>query len=204
VGKIKRNATVSTLVAMSIAIHSVEMFIPSPFPWLRFGFANIIVLTAIALYGLRVGLMVTILRVFLGTILMGTFLTPAFFLGMGGGIGSTLVMGFAYRKFKAFFSLVGISVMGAYTHNIIQLTIVYLVFIRHSEVFYILPVPFWHFDGDFEWGRRHLSLHIYGSYFLPSIGIHFVVGIQTEKERIVIFAKANLTGMGSSSNIGLH
>ncbi len=86
---------VSSLVAMSIVIHSVEMFIPSPLPWLRFGFANIIVLTAIAMFGLRVGLMVTILRVFLGTILMGTFLTPAFFLGMGGGIGSTLVMGFA-------------------------------------------------------------------------------------------------------------
>ena len=138
--RIKRNAMVSSLVAMSIVIHSVEMFIPSPLPWLRFGFANIIVLTAIAMFGLRVGLMVTILRVFLGTILMGTFLTPAFFLGMGGGIGSTLVMGFAYRKLKPYFSLVGISVMGAYTHNIVQLTIVYLLFIRHSEVFYILPV----------------------------------------------------------------
>ena len=138
--RIKRNAMVSSLVAMSIVIHSVEMFIPSPLPWLRFGFANIIVLTAIAMFGLRVGLMVTILRVFLGTILMGTFLTPAFFLGMGGGIGSTLVMGLAYRKLKPYFSLVGISVMGAYTHNIVQLTIVYLLFIRHSEVFYILPV----------------------------------------------------------------
>ncbi|MFB0506232.1 MAG: Gx transporter family protein [Thermodesulfobacteriota bacterium] len=138
--RIKRNAIVSSLVAMSIVVHSVEMFIPSPFPWLRFGFANIIVLTAIALYGLRVGLMVTVLRVFLGTILVGTFLTPAFILGMGGGIGSTLVMGFAYRKLKAVFSLVGISVMGAYAHNIAQLTIVYLLFIRHGEVFYVLPV----------------------------------------------------------------
>lgn len=138
--RIKRNAIVSSLVAMSIVVHSVEMFIPSPFPWLRFGFANIIVLTAIALYGLRVGLMVTVLRVFLGTILVGTFLTPAFILGMGGGIGSTLVMGLAYRKLNPFFSLVGISVMGAYAHNIAQLTIVYLLFIRHVEVFYVLPI----------------------------------------------------------------
>jgi uncharacterized membrane protein len=30
--------------------------------------------------------------------------------------------------------------MGAYTHNIVQLVIVYLLFIRHSEVFYLLPV----------------------------------------------------------------
>jgi heptaprenyl diphosphate synthase len=125
---------------MSIVVHSAEIFIPSPFPWLRFGFANIIVLTAIALYGLRVGLIVTVLRVFLGTILVGTFLTPAFILGMGGGIGSTLVMGVAYRKLKALFSLVGISVMGAYTHNIAQLVLVYLLFIRHAEVFYVLPV----------------------------------------------------------------
>jgi heptaprenyl diphosphate synthase len=138
--KIRRNAVVSSLVAMAVVIHSLEMFIPSPSPWLRFGFANIIALTAIALFGLRVGLMVTILRVFLGTILMGTFLTPAFVLGMGGGIGSTLVMGIAHGKFKGFFSLVGISVMGAYTHNIVQLAIVYLLFIRHSEVFYVLPV----------------------------------------------------------------
>jgi heptaprenyl diphosphate synthase len=138
--KIRRNAFISSLVAMAVVIHSVEMFIPSPSPWLRFGFANIIALTAIAMFGLRVGLMVTVLRVFLGTILVGTFLTPAFILGMGGGIGSTLVMGIAYRQFKVLFSLVGISVMGAYTHNIIQLVIVYLLFIRHSEVFYVLPV----------------------------------------------------------------
>lgn len=138
--KIKQNAFISSLVAMAVVIHSVEMFIPSPSPWLRFGFANIIALTAIAMFGLRVGLMVTILRVFLGTILMGTFFTPAFFLGMGGGIGSTLVMGMAYKHFKGIFSLVGISVMGAYTHNIVQLVIVYLLFIRHSEVFYVLPV----------------------------------------------------------------
>jgi heptaprenyl diphosphate synthase len=136
----KRNAFISSLVAMAVVIHSVEMFIPSPSPWLRFGFANIIALTAIALFGLRVGLMVTILRVFLGTILMGTFLTPAFVLGMGGGIGSTLVMGIAHRQFKATFSLVGISVMGAYTHNSVQLALVYLLFIRHSEVFYVLPI----------------------------------------------------------------
>jgi len=138
--KIRRNAFISSLVAIAVVIHSVELFIPSPFPWLRFGFANIIALTAIALFGVRVGLMVTILRVFLGTILMGTFLTPAFVLGMGGGIGSTLVMGIAHRQFKAIFSLVGISVMGAYTHNIVQLTIVYFLFIRHSEIFYVLPV----------------------------------------------------------------
>ncbi len=138
--KIKRNAFISSLVAMAVVIHSLEMFIPSPSPWLRFGFANIVALTAIALFGLRVGLMLTILRVFLGTILMGTFLTPAFVLGMGGGIGSTLVMGIAYRHFKALFSLVGVSVMGAYAHNIVQLTIVYFLFIRHSEIFYILPV----------------------------------------------------------------
>ncbi len=138
--KIKRNAFISSLVAMAVVIHSLEMFIPSPSPWLRFGFANIVALTAIALFGLRVGLMLTILRVFLGTILMGTFLTPAFVLGMGGGIGSTLVMGIAHRHFKALFSLVGISVMGAYAHNIVQLTIVYFLFIRHSEIFYILPV----------------------------------------------------------------
>ena len=138
--RIKRNAFISSLVAMAVVIHSIEMFIPSPSPWLRFGFANIIALTAIALFGLRVGLLVTILRVFLGTILMGTFLTPAFVLGMGGGIGSTLVMGIAHRQFKAAFSLVGISVMGAYAHNIVQLALVYFLFIRHFEVFYVLPV----------------------------------------------------------------
>jgi heptaprenyl diphosphate synthase len=138
--KIRRTAFISSLVAIAVVIHNVEQFIPSPFPWLRFGFANIIALTAIAMFGLRVGLMVSVLRVFLGTILMGTFFTPAFVLGMGGGIGSTLVMGIAHRHFKAIFSLVGISVMGAYTHNIVQLTIVYFLFIRHSEIFYVLPV----------------------------------------------------------------
>jgi heptaprenyl diphosphate synthase len=135
------NFYIALLAAYAIGLHSIERFIPSPIPWLRFGFANIITLTTILLYGFRAGMTVTLIRVIVGSFITGTFLGPAFVMSLSGGVSSTIVMWAASVLFRRIFSPVGISLLGALTHNIAQLLLAYLFFVRRIEaIAYITPI----------------------------------------------------------------
>lgn len=139
--KYSENFHIALLSAYAVGLHSIETLIPTPIPWLRFGFANIVTLTSLILYGLKAGMTVTFVRVFVGSLFAGTFLGPAFALSLGGGIASTLVMWFAKVLFGRLFSPVGLSLLGALAHNITQLFLAYLFFVRRIEaILYISPV----------------------------------------------------------------
>lgn len=138
--RLRYKVYLSLLASLAIVIHTLETAVPTPFPWIKFGFANIITLATIVLFGLRAGLIVTLLRVFVGTLLLGTFLTPSFFLAISGGVSSALVLAIAHRYLSPCFSLIGISVMGAFTHTTVQIVVAYLLIIRHFEIFLLLPL----------------------------------------------------------------
>lgn len=135
------NFHIALLSAYAVGLHSIEALIPTPIPWLRFGFTNIITLTTLLLYGLKAGMTVTLIRVFVGSLFMGTFLGPAFALSLGGGVSSTLVMWFAKVLFGRLFSPIGLSLLGALAHNIVQLFLAYLFFVRRLEaIVFISPI----------------------------------------------------------------
>jgi len=83
---------------------------------------------------------VTLLRVLLGSVLGGTFLSPTFFLSLAGGLASVGVMGLLYREERRAFSLVGISVAAAYAHTTAIFVCVFFLFIHQSIFFNLLPV----------------------------------------------------------------
>lgn len=135
------NFHIALLAAYAIGLHSVEALIPTPIPWLRFGFANIITLTTLLLYGLKAGMTVTLIRIFIVSLFTGTFLGPAFVLSLGGGVSSTLVMWMAMVLFGRFFGPIGLSLLGALAHNIAQLFLAYLFFVRRLEaIIFISPI----------------------------------------------------------------
>ncbi len=132
---------VAVLSAYALALHGFEALMPTPIPWLRLGLANIITLVALVLYGFRTAMMVTLIRILLASIFLGTFLGPSFILSFGGGVTSTAAMGLAYLIFRDFFGPVGLSLIGAFFHNLAQLTLAYLLFIQRIEaVLLISPV----------------------------------------------------------------
>jgi heptaprenyl diphosphate synthase len=132
---------IAVLAAYALAVHGFESLLPSPIPWLKLGLANIITLVALVLYGFRTALMVTLVRVVLASIFIGTFLGPAFILSTGGGIASVVAMGLSIKIFRRLFGPVGISLIGALFHNIAQLSLAYFLFIRRVEaVLIISPV----------------------------------------------------------------
>ena len=65
---------IALLSAYAVGLHSIEALIPTPVPWLRLGLANIITLTTLYLYGFKAGMTVTLTRVFIRSLLAGTFL----------------------------------------------------------------------------------------------------------------------------------
>lgn len=138
--KINRTVLLSLLSSLAVILFIVESAIPNPVPYLRLGLANIVIMVVIALYGLRDGLWVSFLRSMVGSLLIGTFLGPSFWLSISGGLVSTLAMGLMYRLFFPFFSLVGISVVGAYVHSLTQMVLVFVFLIKRKEIFCLLPV----------------------------------------------------------------
>jgi heptaprenyl diphosphate synthase len=136
--KRSENFHIALLAAYAIGLHSAEKLIPSPIPWLRFGFVNIVTLTTLLLYGLKAGMTVTLIRVFATSLFTGTFLGPAFVLSLGGGVLSTLVMWTAKVICGRLFSPIGLSLLGALTHNIAQLLLAHLLFVRRLEAILII------------------------------------------------------------------
>jgi heptaprenyl diphosphate synthase len=129
---------VALLSAYALALHGFEYLLPSPIPWLRLGLANIITLVALVLYGFRIALMVTLIRVILASIFTGTFLGPAFIISLGGGTASIAAMGLIYKISNNLFGPVGLSLIGALFHNIAQLTLAYFLFIQRLEAILII------------------------------------------------------------------
>ena len=129
---------IAFLSAYALALHAFESMIPSPVPWLRLGLSNIVTLITLYLYGLRPAIMVTMIRVLLGSLFLGTFLGPAFFLSLAGGMAGTLSMGAVLTIFPRLFSPLGISLIGALFHNAAQLSIAYLMFVQRIEAILII------------------------------------------------------------------
>ncbi|MCE5194020.1 MAG: Gx transporter family protein [Nitrospiraceae bacterium] len=124
---------IALLSAYAIVIHSFENILPSPVPWLRLGIANVITLVALMLYGFRAAMMVTLIRVVLSSIILGTFLGPGFILSLGGGVSSALAMGICFSLFKRFIGPIGLSLVAAFFHNSAQLLLAYVLFIQRLE-----------------------------------------------------------------------
>lgn len=135
-----RIVTLSLLVAMAVVLHRMEALLPLPSPWIKLGLANIITLITLAFIGFREALIVTLLRIFIGSVIGGTFLSPTFFLSLVGGMAGTFAMALVYRRGRGPFSLIGVSVLGAYIHTGVIFLCVHLLLIPQQAFLRLLPV----------------------------------------------------------------
>ena len=138
----RRIAILSLIVALGVVLHRLEILIPLPAPWIKLGLANVMTLVTLIFFGLREAVTVTVLRIMLGSIISGTFLSPTFFLSLSGGITSVFVMSWTYYHGKSPFSLVGVSVCAAYTHTLTTVICVYFFWVQQEFIFKLLPVFF--------------------------------------------------------------
>lgn len=131
-----RITTLALFIAMAVALHWMEAFIPRPAPFLRFGLANILTLCTLYTFGGLWAIFVVVSRVFIGSMLTGSIFSPAFALSLCGGISAGLIM---WTMPKRLFSPIGISVGGAAAHMVTQIALASF-FIAHTSLMHFLPL----------------------------------------------------------------
>ena len=131
--------TVSVLAAAGIALFVLESFIPMPLPFLKVGLANVSTLVTLAGFSFADALLVVALRVVVGSLLVGTFMGPAFVIALSAGMCSAAAMALSWRFTGKMFSPVGISLIGSTTHVVTQLVVVRGLYVHSIALSYLLP-----------------------------------------------------------------
>lgn len=131
---------VAGFAALAIAIHILEAAFPSPMPGVKPGLANVVTVVVYLRYGLGVAAWVALLRVLVGSLLIGTFLSPTFVLSATGACASLAVLGLVGGVGRSLVGAVGLSVAAALAHMAAQIGVAYLLFIPHRAILSLTPV----------------------------------------------------------------
>lgn len=134
-----RSIHLAFFTAFAIAIYIVESYIPKPLPFIRLGLANIVVLLLLFSGNWRYALLVIIGKTFVGGFFSGLFLSPTTLLSISGSLCSFGIM-IIFLKSNIGFSMIGISILGAVTHNLVQMVVVRLLLIKGNAIFYLTPL----------------------------------------------------------------
>lgn len=129
----KREKYIVALVLISLYLSLLENFIPKPFPWLKLGLSNIAILICLEKFDKKMAIEVVLLRIFIQGIMLGTLFTPGFITSLIAGGGTTLLTIQMYR-FRDKLSLIAISSLSAFFHNLIQLLVVYYLMFRNVPI----------------------------------------------------------------------
>lgn len=130
------------MVSQALILSIIESWLPTQalfpaVPGVKLGLANIITMVVIVFFDLKDVLAVVIVRCILASIYGGGLMV--FMFSITGGILSALVMWLLYKFFSTKFSLMGISIAGAVTHNAGQILIA-SVLMKTLAVFSYLPI----------------------------------------------------------------
>lgn len=131
---------VARYAAAAIALTVAEAAIPTPLPGIKPGLANIVVLVVLARHGWREAAWVSLLRVVAGSLLVGQFLAPGFFLSLTGSLLSLGVLALACRLPPRWFGPVSQSILAAFAHIGGQVLLARAWLVPHDGVFYLVPV----------------------------------------------------------------
>lgn len=132
-------ALLGVLVAGTIVIAIAESFIPSiGIPGVKLGLANIMILIILYELGIWEAVLTNLIRVFVVSLIRGTFLSMGFFMSLSGATLSLIVMIIFYLLIKKF-SVVAVSVVAALMHVLGQI-LVAIIYLGTSYVILYLPV----------------------------------------------------------------
>ena len=107
---------IARMAALALGLSVLEAAIPSPLPVVKPGLANIVILIVLYRYGWRTAAWVSLLRVLAGGLLMGSFLSPGFFLGLSGALCSLAILAASMHLPQRWFGAVTHSILAAFAH----------------------------------------------------------------------------------------
>ncbi len=139
-----RDHWIAGFAALAIVIHILEAGVPTPIPGIKPGLANVITLVVLLRHDLLAAIWVQLLRVLVGSVLIGSFLTPTFLLSLSGALCSlailALLIGWNRLLPPARVGPIGLGVAAACAHMGGQFFVAYTAFIPHPGLLTLLPV----------------------------------------------------------------
>jgi len=136
----REDITIAWLTALAITIHVVEGGFPALLPGLKPGLANVVTIAVLIRFGWSSAAWVSLLRVLMGSLILGTFLSPTFILSLTGALCSIAILALASQLPGAGFGPIGYSVLASLAHMGGQFMAAYYLFIPHPGLFHLLPV----------------------------------------------------------------
>lgn len=135
---------IAGFTALAITIHIAESALPSPLPGIKPGLANVVTLLVLCRFGWQMAAWVSLLRVLVGSILIGTFLSPTFFLSASGALTSVATLGLLVAISRVLPSWapgpIGLGLAAALAHMSGQFWVAYFLFVPHSGLLALYPV----------------------------------------------------------------
>jgi heptaprenyl diphosphate synthase len=131
---------IGRMAALALGLSVLEAAVPSPLPGVKPGLANIVTLIVLARHGWRAAAWVSLLRVVAGSLLLGNFLAPGFFLSFSGALCSLAALALSQYLPQRWFGAVTHSVLAAFAHIAGQMLVVYFWLIPHAGILYLVPV----------------------------------------------------------------
>ncbi len=131
---------IAALAALAVGLSVAEAALPSPLPGIKPGLANIVILLVLLRYGFSVAAWVMAMRLLAASLMLGSFLTPGFWLAV---CGATAVMGvlFLVRSLpRALFGPVSFSLLMAFAHIGGQLVLAKLWLFTAADIGMLIPV----------------------------------------------------------------
>lgn len=130
---------IALFTVFAVVLSIIENFIPLSFsiPGLRIGLANIAVLAVLYLYSFKYAVFIIIIKNLLVFLKFGNII--AFLMSMTGGLLSVIFMYIFKRYFDKYFSIYGVSAVGAFFHNFGQILCASIL-LSNKVIFGYLPI----------------------------------------------------------------
>ena len=124
----EKNIT-ALLASLCMFLSVIEYLVPKPIPFLRIGIANMPVLLSLKILPARGSLLLICLKILGQGLVNGTLFSYIFLFSASGSFASGIVMLCTYNFLRNNISLIGISVFGALSGNLVQIFFAkYLIF----------------------------------------------------------------------------
>lgn len=125
-----------TTMALVLSLFESTIGFVIPIPGAKVGFSNIILLSTLILFNLQDALFVSALKSLLLVLIVGQ--ASSFIYSFTAGICSVLMMNLVLKIFQDKISEIGVSVIGAVTHNLVQVQVARWM-LKNTAVYYYRP-----------------------------------------------------------------
>ena len=123
------------LLSISIVLAIVESFLPViPIPGVKLGLANVVTLIVMYYFGEKDAFTLLMMRIVLVALLRGNIFSVTFFLSFSGGMVAYIMM--FLTKQARIFSIIGVSIMGAFGHSVGQIAMAIFILDTVELIFY--------------------------------------------------------------------